>query len=49
MPGCPVQLEDSPVEVTAPPLLGQHTGEVLSDLLGQTQEETARLREASVL
>ena len=49
MPGCPVQLEDSPVEVTAPPLLGQHTDGVLNDLLGYTEEERSRLREASVL
>ena len=49
MPGCPVQLEDSPVEVTAPPLLGQHTESVLGELLGFTEAETSRLREASVL
>ena len=49
MPGCPVQLEDSPVKVTAPPLLGQHTDGVLGDLLGYSEEETARLRDASIL
>jgi len=49
MPGCPVQLEDSPVEVASPPLLGQHTDEVLGDMLGYTEEETSRLRAARVL
>ncbi len=49
MPGCPVQLEDSPVRVTPPPLLGQHTDEVLGEMLGYTEEETSRLRVASVL
>ena len=49
MPGCPVQLEDSPVQVTSPPLLGQHTDEVLSEMLGYTEEETSRLRAAKIL
>jgi formyl-CoA transferase len=49
MPGCPVQLEDSPVEVKSPPLLGQHTDEVLSEMLGYTEEETSRLRAAKIL
>ena len=49
MPGCPVQLEDSPVNVTSPPLLGQHTDEVLGEMLGYTEEETSRLRAASIL
>ena len=49
MPGCPVKLEDSPVEVTAPPLLGQHTESVLGELLGYSPEEASRLRTAKVV
>ena len=32
--GCPIKLSDSPVEVKASPLLGQHTEEILTELLG---------------
>ncbi len=32
--GCPIKLSDSPVEVTRSPLLGEHTEEILTSLLG---------------
>lgn len=32
--GCPIKLSDSPVEVTRSPLLGEHTLEILKDVLG---------------
>ena len=33
----------------APPLLGQHTDEVLRDVLGKTDEEIAALRAGGVV
>ena len=32
--GCPIKLSDSPVDVTRSPLLGEHTVEILRDVLG---------------
>lgn len=32
--GCPVKLSDSPVDVVRSPLLGEHTVEILTDVLG---------------
>ncbi len=49
MPGCPVKLEDSPVEVTSAPLLGQHNGEVYSDILGFTDGEIQQLKHDNVI
>ena len=37
--GCPIKLSDSEVEVTRSPLLGEHTVEVLSEVLGYTGDE----------
>jgi crotonobetainyl-CoA:carnitine CoA-transferase CaiB-like acyl-CoA transferase len=47
--GCPIKLSDSPVAVTRPPLLGEHTAELLHDLCGVDPDEVARLREQGVL
>jgi formyl-CoA transferase len=49
MPGCPVRLEDSPVEVEAAPLLGQHNGEVYGELLGMTSGDLERLKNDGVV
>jgi len=49
MPGCPVRLEDSPVEVKAAPLLGEHNAEVYRELLGMTAGELERLKAESVV
>jgi formyl-CoA transferase len=49
MPGCPVRLEDSPVQVTAAPLLGQHNEEVYAEVLGYTPEQVQRLKERGIV
>jgi formyl-CoA transferase len=49
MPGCPVRMEDSPVEVTAAPLLGEHNQEVLGALLGYTAEQVQQLKARGVV
>jgi formyl-CoA transferase len=49
MPGCPVRLEDSPADVGAAPLLGQHNGEVYAELLGLTESELQGLKADGVV
>jgi crotonobetainyl-CoA:carnitine CoA-transferase CaiB-like acyl-CoA transferase len=49
MPGCPVRLEDSPADVAAAPLLGQHNGEVYGELLGLTESELQGLKADGVV
>jgi formyl-CoA transferase len=44
--GCPIKLSDSPVEVERSPLLGEHTEEVLQEILGYEAEHIESLREA---
>ncbi len=41
--GCPIKLSDSPVEVQRSPLLGEHTEEILRDVLGFSGEELAQI------
>jgi len=41
--GCPIKLSDSPVEVTRSPLLGEHTTEILRDVLGYDGEDLANV------
>ena len=47
--GCPVKLSDSPVAVTRPPLLGEHTADLLHALCGVDPDEVKRLREQGVV
>jgi len=47
--GCPVKMSESPVSVTRPPLLGEHTAEVLGALCGVDPDEVKRLREEGVV
>jgi formyl-CoA transferase len=44
MPGCPVRMSDSPHAPTAAPLLGAHTDEVLSQVLGYSEDKIAALK-----
>jgi formyl-CoA transferase len=46
--GCPLRLSDSPVEVKPPPLLGEHTEDLLGSL-GYAPEEIEKLREAGAI
>ncbi|MAY44426.1 MAG: formyl-CoA transferase [Rhodobacteraceae bacterium] len=41
--GCPIKLSESPVEVVRSPLLGEHTMEILRDVLGYDGEALARV------
>jgi formyl-CoA transferase len=47
--GCPIKLSDSPAAVTRPPLLGEHTAQLLGALCGVDPDEVARLREQGVV
>ena len=41
--GCPIKMSDSPVEVERSPLLGEHTSEILSSVLGYGPDEVASI------
>jgi crotonobetainyl-CoA:carnitine CoA-transferase CaiB-like acyl-CoA transferase len=46
----PIRMSETPiVDYRTPPTLGQHTHEVLTDLLGLAHEEIARLAQANVI
>jgi formyl-CoA transferase len=49
MPGCPVKLEDSPVEVKSAPLLGQHNREVYGSMLGIKDGELEELKQHGII
>lgn len=44
--GLPIKLSDSPVEVERSPLLGEHTEEILRDVLSYSGEDLARIMES---
>jgi len=42
--GCPIKLSDSVVAVTASPLLGEHTEDILKEIVGYGDQEIAKAR-----
>jgi len=50
MPGIPIKMSETPGAVECPaPLLGQHTEEILKEVLGLTAAEVAELKSQKVL
>jgi formyl-CoA transferase len=47
--GCPIKLSDSPAEITRPPELGEHSGELLQDLAGVSAADVEKLRDDGVI
>ncbi|MEQ8666552.1 MAG: formyl-CoA transferase [Rhodospirillales bacterium] len=47
--GCPIKLSDSPVDVTRSPLLGEHTVEILKEVLGYDGEELQNVIESGAV
>jgi formyl-CoA transferase len=47
--GNPIKMSDSPSEVTRSPLLGEHTEEILRDVLGYSSEEIAKIGESGAV
>ncbi len=47
--GCPIRLSDSPVEVTPPPLLGEHTKEILEQIVGYDEDQIAAAHETGAI
>jgi crotonobetainyl-CoA:carnitine CoA-transferase CaiB-like acyl-CoA transferase len=48
--GSPLKLSDSPVSYRRPPpTLGQHTDEVLDEILGVSADERATLRASGII
>ncbi len=42
--GCPIKMSDSPVDVVRSPLLGEHTDEILSAVLGYSPSDLERIK-----
>ena len=49
MPGCPVRLEHSPVEVKSAPLHGEHNAEIYKEYLGLGAAELESLKAEGII
>ena len=47
--GCPIKMSDSPAEVKRSPLLGEHTEEILADVLGYSGADLERIRASGAI
>ena len=47
--GCPIKLSDSPAEITRPPMLGEHTDDVLDTICDVDADTLRKLRETGVI
>ena len=47
--GCPIKMSDSPAEVTRSPLLGEHTDEILKDVLGYSEDDIFAIKESGAV
>ena len=47
--GCPIKVSGNDVEVQPPPLLGQHTDEVLAEILDMSATDVAALRDGGIV
>ena len=47
--GNPIKLSDSPCEVERSPLLGEHTEEILKDVLGYSAAEVAEIKTSGAI
>ena len=47
--GNPIKLSDSPAEVVRSPLLGEHTEEILNEVLGYSDEDVERIRSSGAI
>ena len=47
--GCPIKISSNDVNIDPPPLLGEHSAEVLESLLGMGKEELDRLAESGIV
>jgi len=47
--GCPIKLSDTDVEVTRSPLLGEHTDEILAEVLDYNADEIATIKQSGAV